>query len=359
MIKFPEISVIMAVYNGEKFIKSAIQSVIDQSFKDFEFIIIDDCSTDKTAEIINKFNENRIIYRKNNKNVGQTPSLNKGVKISKGKYIARIDADDLFTEDKLKFQYEFMEKNPQISVCGTQGKCIDEKGKVYSNRLFPIKEEDLIFRSFFQSPLNHVSVLIRTSDFKKVGLYNEKFPICADFELWSRMIIKNYRLINLNHHLTLFRIQRNSLSFSNKSGQSGKETSLIIQNNIYKILKINLSYKDCRNIVMMLWPSEEMSISELLNSYSNLKMISKKFYEGRVSLRKKIFIDKILIKSLIKRFLFNFSNNNGKSIFEDLFKIFPLSYTKPKIILYYFSCILISIMFNKKLLNKIKLLTSS
>ena len=82
----PLISVVMAVYNGEKYLNSAIRSVINQTFKNFEFIIIDDCSNDKTYTIIKKFNDNRIIYKKNDINIGQTPSLNKGVILSKGKF---------------------------------------------------------------------------------------------------------------------------------------------------------------------------------------------------------------------------------------------------------------------------------
>jgi len=355
----PLISVVMAVYNGEKYLNSAIRSVINQTFKNFEFIIIDDCSNDKTYTIIKKFNDNRIIYKKNDINIGQTPSLNKGVILSKGKYIARIDADDLFIENKLELQYNFLENNPQFSGCGTQCKSIDENGKIYSNRLFPANEKDLVFRSFFQSPINHVSVMIRKNDLIDVGIYNEKFPICADFELWSRMIIKGYRFVNLNENLTMWRIVKNSLSFSNKSGQAGKETSLIIQKNLDKILKINLSFNECRNIVMMLWPAERLSIHSLIESYLNLKNISKTFYNNKVPLNKKLFIDKILIKSLIKRFAFKLKNNEKYNIYKDFKKIILRFVLRPKLVFYYFTCFLIAVLFNQKLLNKIKLITSS
>ena len=121
----------MAVYNGEEYLYSSINSVLNQTFSDFELVIIDDCSNDKTYNIINDFKDSRIVYSRNIKNIGQTPSLNIGVKLSKGKYIARIDADDLYIDNKLEKQFYFMEKNPEITVCGTQSKCIDENGNIY------------------------------------------------------------------------------------------------------------------------------------------------------------------------------------------------------------------------------------
>ena len=348
----------MAVYNGEEYLYSSINSVLKQTFSDFELVIIDDCSHDKTYSIINNFNDSRIVYRRNNKNIGQTPSLNIGVKLSKGKYIARIDADDLYVDNKLEKQFYFLENNPEITVCGTQSKCIDEKGNVYSNRLFPCTQRDIIFRSFFQSPIMHVSAMIRKSEFEKVGLYNEEFPICADFELWSRMIIKGYKLVNLNENLTMFRIVKNSLSFSNKSGISGKETSLIIQKNFKKIIGIELSYDDCHDIVMMLWPSERKSINKLLGAYKNLFLASKIFFNGNVPLNKILFLDKVLIKSLIKRFLFKIDKKETKYIFIDFQEVFKNNITNPKILIIYLVSFLGSFL-NGKILNKLKVLTSS
>jgi glycosyltransferase involved in cell wall biosynthesis len=348
----------MAVYNGEEYLHSSINSVLKQTFSDFELIIIDDCSNDKTYNIINDFKDSRIVYSRNIKNIGQTPSLNIGVKLSKGKYIARIDADDLYIDNKLEKQFYFMEKNPEITVCGTQSKCIDENGNIYSSRLFPKTESDIVFRSFFQSPIMHVSAMIRKSEFEHVGFYNEEFPICADFELWSRMIIKGHKLVNLNENLTMFRIVKNSLSFSNKSGISGKETSLIIQQNLKKIIGLELSYEECHDIVMMLWPSERKSINKLLGAYENLIKTSKFFFNGNVPMNKIFFIDKILIKSLIKRFLYNLEKNETKYIFIDFKNVLTNNLTNPKVIAIY--CISFFVTFlNGKILNKVKILTSS
>ena len=131
-MKNPKVSVIMSVYNSDKFLSESIESILNQTFRDFEFIIINDCSTDKSLDIIKKYskNDNRIVLIENENNIGLTKSLNKGVKIAKGNYIARIDADDTALNNRFEVQYNFLEKNKNIFLVGGGTYEIDYKGKI-------------------------------------------------------------------------------------------------------------------------------------------------------------------------------------------------------------------------------------
>ncbi|MDQ3072975.1 MAG: glycosyltransferase family 2 protein, partial [Bacteroidota bacterium] len=115
----PLVTVLTSVYNGEEYLREAIESILNQSFTDYEFLIVNDGSTDKTAEILAGYFDPRIRIIHNNKNKGLSFSLNSGLEASFGVYVARQDADDISLRDRLRKQVDFMEKNPQIHVCGT------------------------------------------------------------------------------------------------------------------------------------------------------------------------------------------------------------------------------------------------
>src|SRR6185295_3491651 len=122
----PQVSVLMSVYNGEKYLKEAMESILNQSFPDFEFLIFNDSSTDSGREIILSFNDPRIVLVDNEKNIGLTKSLNKGLSLAKGKYIARMDADDISDAGRLNEQVNYMEKNSDVAVCGSWVQFLNE-----------------------------------------------------------------------------------------------------------------------------------------------------------------------------------------------------------------------------------------
>jgi len=115
----PKISVIMSVYNGEKYLREAIESILNQTFRDFEFIIINDGSTDKTSEILSSYNDPRIVIINNKRNIGLTKSLNKGLKMVKGEYIARQDADDVSLPERLERMVNFLDMNRDVGLLGS------------------------------------------------------------------------------------------------------------------------------------------------------------------------------------------------------------------------------------------------
>src|SRR3990170_4187453 len=118
MKKDPLVTVLMAVYNGGRYLKSSIESVLNQTFRDFEFLIINDCSTDDSVKMIESFNDERIIIHHNENNIGQTKSLNVGLKLARGKYIARMDADDMAFPTWVEELVNYFEKNPKYAVIG-------------------------------------------------------------------------------------------------------------------------------------------------------------------------------------------------------------------------------------------------
>lgn len=187
--ELPLISVIMPVYNGEKFLHEAIESILTQTYTNFEFIILNDGSNDSTESVILSYSDSRIIYIKNEFNIKLIKTLNKGLDIAKGEFIARMDADDISFPNRLEKQLEIF-KNFNCDVVGTSYIKIDERGNKIGHHLgINAKGDDLIFVSLFVSPLVHPSVICRSSVLKKYR-YNDSSH-CAhveDYDLWSRMI---------------------------------------------------------------------------------------------------------------------------------------------------------------------------
>ncbi|MCP8319033.1 MAG: glycosyltransferase, partial [Candidatus Methylarchaceae archaeon HK01B] len=142
-MKSPKITILMSVYNGEKYLREAIDSILNQTFKDFEFLIINDGSTDRTVEILRSYHDSRIKIITNEKNMGLTKSLNKGLKIARSEYVARMDADDISYPRRLEVQYEYMKKNPDVGIVGSWNDVIDDKGNTIDYRKHSLSSEDI------------------------------------------------------------------------------------------------------------------------------------------------------------------------------------------------------------------------
>lgn len=213
----PKVSVIMSVYNCEKYIRQAIESILNQSFRDFEFIIVDDCSTDKSLEIIRKYQDkdNRIKIILNSENIGLTKSLNKAIKQTQGDYVARMDCDDISLLERLEKQIRFMENNPKIVLCGTLGWIINNNGDIVKEKNIATDYKTIKKKLLFNNQFIHSSLFIRKDVLRKEGLYDEDFNKSQDYELVLRLASK-YPVVNLSDYLIKWRVNNNSLSWSDK-----------------------------------------------------------------------------------------------------------------------------------------------
>lgn len=207
----PTVSVIMSVYNGERFLKEAIESILNQTFTDFEFLIINDGSTDDSVKIIESFKDERIKLINNEKNLKLIASLNKGIKIAKGKYIARMDCDDISVNERLEKQVEFLEKFNDYGLVGTWYTVIDGNGNDQYNVSYPSSNDLIKLFLSLNCPLAHGSIMGRTELFKE-NLYGSKDSYAVeDYELWTR-ISKLTKIHNIPEYLFKYRIYGESFS---------------------------------------------------------------------------------------------------------------------------------------------------
>ena len=208
----------MPVYNGEISAGRAIKSMLDQTYDDFEFIIIDDSSKDNTLEILNAYKNKdsriKILHRKQMH--GVPTSLNKGIIEAKGEWIIRMDDDDESLPDRLEKQVEYMQKNPDVDIFGA--KCIFQdingnKVKSYSPNYPPVNTEDIEKLLYQTSPLMHNTICMRKQKILDIGMYNEDFSGAEDYELWVRAWKSGLVIKNMNEFLVRFTFNPGKKSF--------------------------------------------------------------------------------------------------------------------------------------------------
>jgi len=189
MGKGHKVSVVMSVYNGARYLREAIDSILGQTFRDFEFIIINDGSTDVTRDIILSYDDPCIHLIENETNLGLPVSLNKGIRVARGEYIARQDADDVSLPERLERQVNTLDAHSSVGVVGCWWQRIDLDGRIFDVIKVP-PEGEVLLQRMLNSGLNpsaHGSVMIRKEMINGVGAYDERFWFTQDFDLWLRM----------------------------------------------------------------------------------------------------------------------------------------------------------------------------
>lgn len=273
----PILSVLMPVFNSELFVAEAVESILNQTFKDFEFLILDDASTDKSFEIIKEFEkrDSRIKVFQNENNLGVVESRNKLINISKGKYIAWLDSDDIAFENRFEKQINFLEAHPEIGMAGAYPVIIDENGKKTGKWWFETDTQKLKIELFFHSPFLSSSVMIRKSCLPQ-NFYDSKFTVAEDFDLYSK-ISENSDIANIPEFLVKYRINSKGLSKSNTEKMEQLSVQVIKEH--AERLGIKL---------------EENTIKNLRKSKTSLKTASEEVAEIEKSL---ILFKKLLTKN--------------------------------------------------------------
>lgn len=206
----PEVTVLLPVYNGEKYIHKSVESILNQTFTNFTLLIIDDGSTDSTKETLLQYKakDSRInlISRPNR---GLIATLNEGLRIADTKFIARMDADDISVPNRLKLQINFMKENSEISVCGSALKII-ETGEI---KKYFSTSQDLKAISLFQCPVAHPAVMFKRDDVLSVGGYSPSAIYAEDYDLWDRMIYNGFKFSNIDDIGLYYRLNLNQNRF--------------------------------------------------------------------------------------------------------------------------------------------------
>jgi len=290
----PKVSILMCVYNGKEYIRESIESIICQTFNDFEFLTINDGSTDNTEEIILKYSDNdkRINLINNTTNLGISKSLNRGLEIAQGEYIIRMDADDISLPDRIKKQIEFMDKNPDIGFSGSSVEAFGAHSNIWS---YPVKSELIKIELLFRSCFAHPSIIFRRELFKKYNLtYDSDYPSAQDYRLWVQAI-QYFKASNIDEVLLKYRCHESQIT-QDPSVKQQNETEHIIINQLTNLgikptdeeINIHLAsaYKDFKkepDLVFKLekWFCKLIEANEARNIYNKRlfrKVLAYKWY---------------------------------------------------------------------------------
>lgn len=207
----------MAVYNDECYVGEAIESILQQTYTHFEFIIVNDGSTDATGACIASYRDNRIYCITIEKNEGLTKSLNRGIRAAHGKYIARMDADDTSMPERLEKQVAFMEHHADAAVCGTGTLIVDGESRV--EQIMECDPDKIAENIYLGNQLVHSATIMRREVIETAGLYNEDYRYAQDYELWFRLLSHGDRLYNIPDILHNYRVHSGNVSTQWKAQQ--------------------------------------------------------------------------------------------------------------------------------------------
>ena len=284
-----KISVIMPVYNAQKTLRASLNSILSQTFQDFELVIIDDGSTDSCLDILSSYNEKRIRLISLGSNHGLIYSLNLAISLSTGEYIARQDADDISHPTRLERQVYYLDRNPDKALCGTWFKTI---GDVRFKRICPpIKAGEVKALLLFHSPIGHPTVMIRKSCLEKFKLdYDSDYKYAEDYDLWTK-IADHFEISNIPEFLVDYRIHQNQSSeqFKNEQRETANRVRIRelhkfypIANSDEEILHLKICNHDLRSSKEILKKAESWLL-KLLEVNTKTRHYSKEAFENVIS----------------------------------------------------------------------------
>lgn len=318
----PKISILMSAYNSEKYIRESIESLLKQTCKDWELIVIDDHSRDSTARIVENYKEydNRIILIKTKNNVGPEATKNIGLSIAKGKYIAILDSDDLATPHRLEVQYQYLEQNPQVSLVGSFVTTIDENNKPISAIKLPTDPDIIKFLLIYKNFFTHSSIMFKKEAIMHLGGYDDNFRNSGEYDIYSRLSHKS-TLAMIPSPLVYYRIHNNSILTSNNSKKIALHNNQkIIANNWREYINItDQDFEVMSNTMLAKFPNP----ISLENVYTTIALYRHLFKNYIV--KEKLVIEQIKkirplyrqnIKFIIKRYCLSLYKHFYHSFFS-------------------------------------------
>ena len=239
----PRVSILMPVYNVAPYLCEAMDSILAQTFQDFELIVLDDCSPDNSAEILDTYTDERIVRYRGEKNMGLSNVLNLGMAMARGEFIARMDSDDISTLERLATQVAYLDAHPEVDLCSCGMELFGAKQETWVRET---NVEDVKITALFHSPILHASSMWRREAFERVGLrFLQEMVPAEDYDMWTRAMAAGQRLVNIPQVMYLYRIHPSQATTqTDKTAKKDREVKT--------------------NYLRMLYPEQDMSDVDLL-----------------------------------------------------------------------------------------------
>ncbi|MCX6197822.1 MAG: glycosyltransferase family A protein [Bacteroidetes bacterium] len=295
----PSITVLMPVYNAEKYLREAIDSILQQTFTDFEFLIINDGSTDRSEEIILTYTDPRIRYEKNEQNIKLIATLNKGFELVTTKYVVRADADDINSLNRLELQYKFMEQHPDVGLSGTAYESFGE-GKLPAVVRYAPDHNTICWKHFYQIHLSHGTSIFRMSVVRKHNLFfDAAFAHAEDYELFTRFS-RVSRLANLQQ--VLYKVRHHEHEVSRLFSNVQKENSFRVKQRQFQAMGFMATTKEIELFGKIAQHEYEKSEGFIADARSLLERLVE-------ANRKTAFVEITFFNKHIGQFWFNVAYN--------------------------------------------------
>lgn len=267
----PLVSILMPVYKTAFYLREAVDSMLAQTFTDFELIVLNDCSPDNAEAILDTYDDPRIVRYKGEKNVGLSNVLNVGLEMARGKYVARMDSDDISLPERLQIQVDFLESHPDIDLVSVGMKLFGAKEETWVRERNP---EKVKINALFHSPVLHASSMWRRDSFEKHGLrFRQEMVPSEDYDLWTRALVRGLKLVNLPEVLYEYRIH---------DAQASVQTEIIkvkdreVQKNYLHQALPSLSASNINSFPQKLWP---VFFANLRDGFFDRKLLAKRLYK--------------------------------------------------------------------------------
>ena len=267
----PLVSILMPVYKTAPYLREAMDSILSQTFSDYELIVLNDCSPDNADEILDTYSDPRIVRYKGEHNVGLSNILNVGIEMARGKYIARMDSDDLSLPDRLRIQVDYMESHPDIDLVSVGMHLFGAKDGVWVREQNP---EKVKISALFHSPILHASSVWRRERFEENGLrFRQEMVPSEDYDLWTRALVKGLKLVNLRQVLYKYRIH--PAQATTRTDLTAEKDRIVQQNYLCATLPF-LSEKKREAFPEKKWP---VFFANLVSGFFNIVLLAQRFYK--------------------------------------------------------------------------------